>query len=95
MILITNIAEAIISKKTDEELLPIIQEFIGEGNSVAEWRLANYSELRRWAYPEYSIYLDAQVKMNSTEESIQKEGQDQLQTYYQNCIAVKQRFPKS
>lgn len=98
MTLITNIAEAIKAQKTDEELNIIIQDFINEWSeemTVEEWRLANYSDLRRWAYPDYTIYLDAIVKINCNIQDIQLNGQEQLDQYYQDCMAVKERFPKN
>jgi hypothetical protein len=98
MTLITNIAEAIKSKKTEEEIDIIIQNFIDEhdiSSSKEEWKIANYVDLRRWAYPDTNILNDAMVKINSGIELIETEGQQQLEQYYKDCLEVKQRFPKS
>lgn len=97
MTLITNIAEAIKANKTDDELNIIIQDFITEWSllqTVEEWRSMNYSELRRWAYPDSTILNDAMVKINSGDESLAEEGRMQAEQYYQDCLQVKQRFLK-
>lgn len=97
MTLITHIAEAIKAKASDEELNQIILDFITEHSlspTVEEWRTLNYSELRRWAYPDITEKIDAEVKIHSEETNLQEEGQQQLELYYQDCLSVKERFPK-
>jgi hypothetical protein len=94
-ILITDIAENI--QEPDEQLNAIISTYLfdnGIEQTVAEWRIENYAELRRWAYPDYATYLDAQVKLSSPDSAVQAEGQAQLDKYYADCLAVKDRFPK-
>jgi hypothetical protein len=93
--LITDIAENI--QEADEQLNAIISTYLfdnGIERTVEQWRIENYSDLRRWAYPDKEVYLDAQVKLSSTDETIQTEGQAQLDQYYADCLAVKARFPK-
>ena len=94
MILITDIANAIKAFKTDEELSAIIQEFIGEENSVQKWKEDNFSDLRRWSYPDILVYVDAQVKLYSLDHTSKTEGQTQLNKYLSDCLAVKQKYPK-
>lgn len=53
-----------------------------------------YQELRAAAYPDIREYLDAQVKINSGNETLVAEGQSQLEDYYQACLAVKAQYPK-
>ena len=94
-ILITDIAENI--SETDEQLNAIISTYLfdhGIESTTEQWRIENFSELRRWAYPDYAVYLDAQVKLSSTDEATQAEGQAQLDQYFADCLAVKTRFPK-
>lgn len=43
-----------------------------------------WAEIRRNAYPDFRLYLDAIVKNDSA----------QLQSYIALCLAVKKRFPK-
>ncbi|HLD91606.1 MAG TPA: hypothetical protein VI911_11465 [Patescibacteria group bacterium] len=53
-----------------------------------------YIDLRRKAYPEIESYLDAMVKINSGDEILIAEGQQQLADYYTACLAVKSLYPK-
>lgn len=53
-----------------------------------------YVELRAMSYPPKEEYLDAQVKLNSGNPELIAEGQEQLQDYYNACLAVKTRYPK-
>jgi hypothetical protein len=39
-------------------------------------------------------FLDGMVKVHSTDPVLQAEGQAQLDKYYADCLAVKDRFPK-
>jgi hypothetical protein len=89
----TDIYYAIKSPNIDS----VIQSFLERNNiqsTVLEWRLMNYTKLRKWDYPEYVEYLDAIVKLNSTILSIKTEGQAQLDQYIADCLNVKIRFPK-
>lgn len=54
----------------------------------------SYSELRALEYPPIAEYLDAQVKINSGNETLIKEGQAQEQAYFSKCLAVKAKYPK-
>ncbi len=80
--LITDIAKNI--NEPDTDLNIVIQAFLdgsyyyGPLTTVAAWRIANYSDLRRWAYPDIVEYNAAQVKLNSGIETTKTEGQDQL-----------------
>lgn len=96
MALITDIAEAVKGGASNEALDAIIAAYIAEydhGYTVREWRIANYIQLRRWAYPPIEDYADAQVK-NAMGGSLALEGKAQADTYAQACYAVKLRFPK-
>jgi hypothetical protein len=89
----TDIYYAIKSQNIDS----VIQDFIDTANeqlTVDQWKLDNYAKLRKWDYPEYAEYLDAIVKLNSTDLSIRAEGQVQLDKYIADCLNVKIRFPK-
>jgi len=93
--LITDIADNI--QQDDEQLNDIISTYIlsqGLEATTAQWRLDNYADLRRWAYPDKEDYLDGIVKLSSDDEDTQTEGQEQIDTYTTACLAVKARFPK-
>jgi len=62
---------------------------------IEQWKLDNYALLRFHEYPQYTEYVDSLVKCSSTNPEIQQAGQQQLDSYYKNCLAVKQRFPKN
>lgn len=54
----------------------------------------NYREKRMAEYPDPREYLDAMVKINSGNEEMAKNGEQQLQKYYELCLAIKQKYPK-
>ena len=54
----------------------------------------DYSFLRQKAYPSVADLCDALVKLNSNDENLKAEGQTQLDAYVQNCLGVKQKYPK-
>jgi len=95
---IAKIADNI--NESDSELNTIIQDFLngifypGASTTVADWRITNYANLRKWAYPDITIYNDAQVKINSGITALEEEGAEQLEDYVNECLAVKTRFPK-
>jgi len=86
--------------ETDTILNNFIEDFInnkfysGTEVLVSEWRIASYTILRKWAYPDITIYNDAQVKINSGITALEEEGEEQLDDYVTDCLAVKTRFPK-
>ena len=97
--LISDIAKNI--NESDTDLNDIIQDFLDDGKyvydttyTVSTWRIAFYDKLRKWAYPDITIYNDAQVKINSGITALEEEGEEQLEDYVNNCLAVKTRFPK-
>jgi len=53
-----------------------------------------YQEKRADAYPSYQDFLDAQVKINSGDQDLITEGEAQLASYIEACLAVKQQYPK-
>lgn len=53
-----------------------------------------YSEKRASEYPDFKEYLDAQVKINSGDETLIAAGQTQLQEYINLCLKVKTKYPK-
>lgn len=82
---------------TDEDLNKIIESYIDQemlGVTAFEFRLSHYYDLRSCAYPDSRERDDAMVKISSSDETIQAEGQAQLDKYYADCLAVKARFPK-
>ena len=84
----------------DAALNQIIQAYLdgpyyrGKPTTVNIWRQENYKDLRRWAYPEITIFNDAMVKINSGDSTMIAEGNVQLSQYYNDCLAVKTKFPK-
>lgn len=53
-----------------------------------------YHEKRASAYPDYREFLDAQVKISSDNPDLQIAGQQQLQKYVQDCLNIKNQYPK-
>ena len=94
--LITDIAKNI--QLPDTELNIIIQSYLDdnptETQDVTQWRIENYSELRRWAYPLAFDLTDAMVKIENGNSEEQLEGHAQRIKYYDDCYDLKQRFPK-
>lgn len=80
-ILISDIARAI--HEPDEILNAVIEAYLEGQNDIATWRLDNYSELRRWAYPPFGDSVDAILT-----------GGTELANLKQICLDVKVRFPK-
>lgn len=80
---------------TDEELFNqvIHDHFLGRVD-VTQWRIVNYSILRTLFYPPMTEYVDAQAKLSSSDPVIKQAGQDQLDQYNRDSLAVKARFPK-
>ena len=54
----------------------------------------NYKLFREKIYPNFKEYIDAQVKINSSNLDIQKQGKKQLKKYLEDCQNVKNLFPK-
>ena len=93
----SDIPKAIQNGVLDTQLNAIIAEYLAVWNinkTVSEWRLENYAQLRRWAYPPMAEFNDAQAKLNSGITELESEGQNQLDNYVQKCLDVKARFPK-
>lgn len=93
---IANVAKAIKNKQNDDDINSVIQKHINDFKlsiSIEQWKVNNYSDLRRWAYPSFEEYLDAMVKISAGGET-KTEGESQLNDYYTKCISVKERFPK-
>lgn len=85
------------NKNAVEAPEPIVRGFDGKlylESQAPEAPAPNYQELRAAAYPDIRDYLDAQVKLNSGNETLVTEGQSQLEAYYQACLAVKAQYPK-
>ncbi len=53
-----------------------------------------YAQKRQAEYPDIADFLDAQVKLLSGNKNLSEEGQKQLDTYVQTCLAVKKKYPK-
>lgn len=62
---------------------------------IASYHPYNYAQLRKKAYPDMSDLCDALVKINSNDEELKLKGQEQLNIYVQNCLSVKNKYPKS
>jgi len=90
----SDIPKAIRNGADDTELNAVIQDYLGPDGDVTQWRIDNYTQLRAWAYPPIAEINDAQVKLNSLDETIKNEGQQQLNNYVAKCLQVKNRFPK-
>ena len=83
-VLMTDIAHKINS--SDIELNTIIQQFINDHGlvqTVEEWRIANYYDLRRWAYPPIGDSIGALLT-----------GGTELADLKIATNVVKSRFPK-
>ena len=61
---------------------------------IASFQPFNYAQLRKKAYPDMSELCDALVKLHSNDEDLKAEGQNQLDTYVQNCLNIKTKYPK-
>jgi hypothetical protein len=81
--------------KKDEAELFMQQLEIKDLEIIQNQNNTAYIDLRRQAYPAIESYLDAMVKINSDDESLIAEGQQQLTDYYAACLAVKNLYPKS
>jgi len=88
--LITDIAKAI--DETDVVLNALIALHISPDTDTAAWRIVNYEDLRRWAYPDHLLFNDALVQIDN---SLVTEGEAQRDAYYDACWAVRLRFPSS
>lgn len=53
-----------------------------------------YKILRKKAYPKIENYIDAQVKINSGDADLIQEGREQEAEYFQQCLAIKNKFAK-
>lgn len=92
-----DIAEAVKSGDIDSVVNYKIQAYLNNyeiNQTVPQWRVENYKQLRSWAYPDPAELNDAQIKINSDIDELATEGQQQLDTYVSNCLDVKTRFPK-
>ncbi len=69
----------------DETGAPVLQD-------VTDTR--TYVQKRQAAYPSVNEFLDAQVKMNSGDPVLMAAGSAQLQQYIEDCLAVKEMYPK-
>ncbi len=69
----------------DVELDSVIDAFFLGLVDVAQWKIDNYSWLRKIFYPEYGELLDAEVKSDN----------EQKEAYVNKCLQIKRRFPKS
>jgi hypothetical protein len=82
--LITDIAASVQDGDDDTALDAVIQQYItdwGLIETVAEWRIANYEDLRRWAYPSPEM-------MAAAENNLVLAAENNLQ-----IIEADERFP--
>jgi len=54
----------------------------------------DYIARRGKAYPPIEEYLDAQIKINSGDPVLVKEGKEQFDTYIKVCLQIKKNYPK-
>lgn len=77
-----------------------IPYYVDENNKIVrKWEAVvepekSYAEKRAAEYPPIAEYLDAMVKINSGDETLAADGQEQLNAYYRACLDVKARYPK-
>ena len=90
-VLITQVVESI--HELDTELNIVITEHIFPEMDVDAWRIANSSDLRRWAYPPTNEFEDANAKLQSKDPATVVAGQSQLKAYSDKRFAVELRFP--
>jgi len=95
--LITDIAHDVNNNSLDDTIQNFIngKYYYGEKTTVDEWKLLNYSDLRRWSYPDFFEYIDAHVKLKSKDNTTEVDGQKQLDIYINKCLNVKIKFPKN
>lgn len=72
-----------------------IEAYYFEGYVAPPVYEPTYAEKRAAEYPPIADFLDAQVKINSGDEELMAEGQEQLSAYYTNCLAIKAKYPKT
>lgn len=53
-----------------------------------------YTEKRSAEYPDIREFIDAQVKINSNDETLVSAGLEQLKEYITKCLEVKNKYPK-
>lgn len=79
---------------TDAGIITEIKKVYGDDLDIKEFVEKHYDRLRTIFYPNTIEYIDAQIKLSSTDKKTQKIGQKQLDKYLADCLAVKARFPK-
>lgn len=67
---------------TDEEWLVVLETS------------KSYQEKRAEEYPPMEDYNDAMVKQHSSDPVVVAEGVAQEQQYYDDCLAIKEKYPK-
>lgn len=83
-----------INSITDIELNARISSFYYGQVDVDVWKIDNYAVLRKASYPQLAEKADAEVKIASGIEALIAEGELQLESYNEDCLNVKTRFPK-
>lgn len=69
----------------ENQTKPTEQELLDEVNRLqAEYEATEYQRLRAAEYPDFKEYLDGIVKND----------QDQINKYINDCLAVKEKYPK-
>jgi len=78
VMLITDIAASVRDGDDDTVLNAVIQQYLddwGLTETVAEWRVANYADLRSWAYPDQAAIASGQYSV-----SVFEDNQDVVRT---------------
>jgi len=78
----------------DVDLDILLNDYFMNKVNIKQWRIDNYKKLRKLSYPSINLFLDAYVKINSEIPELINQGQNQLNTYIQNSLNVKNKFPK-
>lgn len=91
----------------DTELNIVIQQFLtdqGLSDTVSQWRLANYKDLRKWAYPDQADFMNSYINrmiLEEDDEEFVPPHSTEYDTYTAEIIAygelfynVNVRFPK-
>jgi hypothetical protein len=84
----TELEEA--KEKSDIEVQLLIDEKLLAETTPS----SKYAEFRQAEYPNLLDFIDAQVKKQSEDTSVQAEGVIQEATYLDACNAVKLKYPK-
>lgn len=90
---VKNFKPPFVGTETDTEIDQKILDFYYGQVDSATWKKDNYAYLRKCFYPDQSEFIDAEVKLSTSDSKLVVKGSTQKQTYVDACLAVKARFP--